>query len=171
MFKFAIAKEAAVPPTEFLALDTRVRFDPGLVPRLIAGHGELNARFATLLCRLHDDPQAAVCAISDCASRLHELRSTEALWLYPVIARGVDYDEDARRQLARLRLVMLALTRRVVRCFDRLLQAMVNGTPTRVAAADLSVVLAEYVQRNEAEIYPLYSLMGMQQNQTAPRAA
>ena len=171
MFKFATAMQAAVPSSEILALDTRVHFDAGLPARLIAEHGELNARFATLLCRLDDDPQAAVCAIRDCASRLHALRRTEALWLYPVIARGLEYDEDARRQLTRLRLVMIALTRRVVRCFDRLLQAIVNGTPTRVAAADTSVVLAEYVQRNEAEIYPLYSLMGMQQSDARHRNA
>ena len=171
MFKFASAMQTSMPSSEILTLDTRVHFDAGLPTRLIAEHGELNARFATLLCRLDDDPQAAVCAIRDCASRLHELRRTEALWLYPVIARGLEYDEDARRQLARLRLVMIALTHRVVRCFDRLLQAIVNGTPTRVAAADTSVVLAEYVQRNEAEIYPLYSLMGMQQSDARQRNA
>lgn len=170
MFKFATAMRA-VPSGKPLALDTRVQFDAGLLARLIAGHGELNARFAALVCRLEDDPQAAVCAIRDCARQLHELRRTEALWLYPVIARGVDSDTDARRQLARLRLVMVALTRRVVRCFERLLQAIVDGTPTRAAADEVSAVLAEYVQRNEAEIYPLYSLMGTQRNYAAPRVA
>ncbi len=164
MFKFATAMQAAVPSSEILALDTRVHFDAGLLARLIAGHGELNARFAALLCRLDDDPQAVVCAIRDCASHLRDLRRTEALWLYPVIARGLEYDDDARRQLARLRLVMVALTRRVVRRFEELLQAILDGTPTRAAANDVSAVLAEYVQRNEAEIYPLYQLMGMQQN-------
>jgi len=170
MFKFGKTLHA-VPPSERLSLDTPVHFDAGLLARLMAGHGELNARFATLLCRLDDDPQAAVCAIRDCASQLHELRRTEALWLYPVIAHGVQYDEDARRQLARLRLVMVALTRRVVRCFDNLLQGIVNATPTQAAAEDVSALLAEYVQRNEAEIYPLYSLMGTRQNHAAPRVA
>jgi hypothetical protein len=170
MFKFAKSMRA-VPSSEMLGLDTRVRFDPELLARLIAGHGELNARFATLLCRLDDDPQAAVGAIRDCAGRLHQLRRTEALWLYPVIAHGVEYDEDARRQLTRLRLVMVALTRRVIRRFESLLQAIINGTPTHAAAEDVSVVLAEYVQRNEAEIYPLYSLMGVRQNHAAPRVA
>jgi hypothetical protein len=170
MFKFAKSMRA-VPSSEMLGLDTRVRFDPELLARLIAGHGELNARFATLLCRLDDDPQAAVGAIRDCAGRLHQLRRTEALWLYPVIAHGVEYDEDARRQLTRLRLVMVALTRRVIRRFESLLQAIINGTPTHAAAEDVSVVLAEYVQRNEAEIYPLYSLMGVRQNHAGPRVA
>jgi hypothetical protein len=32
-------------------------------------------------------------------------------------------------------------------------------------------MLAEYVQRNEAEIYPLYSLMSTRQNQAVPRVA
>jgi hypothetical protein len=171
MFKFASAVQSAVPSGEFLTLDTRVGFDAGLVPRLTAGHGELNARFAALLCRLDHDPQAAVNAIRDCANRLHELRRTEALWLYPVIAHGVEHDEGARRQLAQLRLVMLALTRRLVRRFERLLQAIVSGTPAQAAAEDVSVVLAEYVQRNEAEIYPLYDLTGMPPGQAHQRNA
>ena len=170
MFKFGKTLHA-VSSSERLSLDTPVHFDAGLLARLMAGHGELNARFATLLCRLDDDPQAAVCAIRDCASQLHDLRRTEALWLYPVIAHGVQNDEDARRQLARLRLVMVALTRRVVRRFDNLLQAIISGTPTRAAAEDASVLLAEYVQRNEAEIYPLYKLMGARQNHAVPRVA
>jgi hypothetical protein len=170
MFKFATAMRA-VPSSEMLTLHTRVHFDAGLLARLIAGHGELNARFATLLCRLDDDPQPAVRAIRDCASRLHELRRTEALWLYPVIAHGVEYDEDARRQLTRLRLVMVALTRCLVRRFENLLQAIVNETPTAAAAEGVSVALAEYVRRNETEIYPLYSLMGTRQNGAAPRVA
>lgn len=170
MFKFATAVHS-LPSNKLLALDTRVHFDEGLVPRLMAGHGELNARFATLICRLDDDPQAAVCAIRDCASQLHDLRRTEALWLYPVIARGVEYDEGARRQLARLRLVMVALTRRVVRRLEDLLEAVVSGIPAQAAADEVSALLAEYVQRNEAEIYPLYSLMSRQPNHSAPRVA
>jgi len=170
MFKFATAMRA-VPSSEMLTLHTRVHFDAGLLARLIAGHGELNARFATLLCQLDDDPQAAVFAIRDCASQLHRLRRTEALWLYPVIARGVEHDEDARRQLTRLRLVMVALTRRVVRRFERLLEDIVSGAPIGAAAEDLSVALAEYVQRNEVEIYPLYRLMGMPPSRDAARVA
>ncbi len=171
MFKFATAVQPAVPSSEILTLDTRVRFDAELLPRLTAGHGELNARFAALLCRLDNDPQEAVCAIRDCATRLHELRRTEALWLYPVIAYGVQYDEDARRQLAQLRLVMLSLTRRLVRRFEQLLQAIVSGTPAQAAADDASVVLAEYVRRNEAEIYPLYNLMSMRHSHARERNA
>jgi hypothetical protein len=170
MFKFGKSMQA-VPSSEMLALHTRVQFDEGLLDRLVAGHGDLNARFASLLCRLDDDPQAAVCAIRDCANQLHELRRTEALWLYPVIARGLEYDDDARRQLTRLRLVMVALTRRLVRRLENLLQAIVSEIPTDAVAEDVSTMLAEYVQRNEAEIYPLYSLMSTRQNQAVPRVA
>jgi hypothetical protein len=170
MFEFGKSIQA-VPASETLALHTRVQFDEGLLDRLIAGHGELNARFATLLCRLDDDPQAAVGTIRDCANQLHELRRTEALWLYPVISRGLEHDEDARRQLVRLRLVMVALTRRLVRRFENLLNAIVGGIPTDAVAEDVSTMLAEYVQRNEAEIYPLYNLMSTRQNHAAPRVA
>ncbi|HET7064308.1 MAG TPA: hypothetical protein VFI49_08510 [Rudaea sp.] len=169
MFKFTAMQAAR--SSEFLALDTRVPFDDGLLARLIAGHGELNARFAALLCSLEDDPQAAVCAIRDCASQLHELRRTEALWLYPVIARGVEYDEHARRQLVRLRLVMVALTRRLVRRLEELLQAVVSGSATRAAADEISATLSEYVERNEGEIYPLYRLIGMPLGHATPRVA
>ena len=170
MFKFGKSLQA-VPSSERLSLNTPVHFDAGLLARLMAGHSELNARFATMLCRIDDDPQAAVCAIRDCANQLHELRRTEALWLYPVIAYGVEYDDDARRQLVRLRLVMVALTRRVVRRLENLLDAIVSESPTHAVAEDVSALLAEYVRRNEAEIYPLYNLTSMRQNQAAPRVA
>lgn len=170
MFKLATPMQA-IASNEMLTLQTQVHFNADLVARLIAGNGALNARFATLICRLDDDPQAAACAIRDCASQLRELRRSEALWLYPVIAHGVEYDEDARRQLARLRLVMVALTRRLVRRLEDLLQAVVSGTPIGAAADEVSALRAEYVQRNEAEIYPLYSLVGMHSNHAAPRVA
>ena len=67
--------------------------------------------------------------------------------MYPVIARGLNTMRCAPAA-ARLRLVMIALTRRVVPldgCSGN------RQEPDRVAAADASVVLAEYVQRNEAE--------------------
>ena len=53
MFKFGKSLQA-VPSSERLSLNTPVHFDAGLLARLMAGHSELNARFATMLCRIDE---------------------------------------------------------------------------------------------------------------------
>lgn len=143
-----------------LALDTPVRFDGTLVRRLVAEHGELNQRFAALVRRLDANSEGAEQEVRDCASRLHDLRRTEALWLYPVIARGIARDPVARRQFLQLRLVMLGLARRALRLFDELSIAINKGSQVAPTAEQAGKALAEYRQRNEAEIYPLYDLIG-----------
>ena len=166
MFKFADAKRTIgellqpTPPDTALTLDTPVQFDASLVDRLVAEHGELNTRFAALLGHLHDDPLAGRFRFSACADQLHELRRSEALWLYPIIARGIARDPVGRKQFLQLRLAMLGLARRVLRRFDELAQAVRRGTEIDPAADLVSKALGEYRQRNEADIYPLYNLIG-----------
>lgn len=159
------------PVSTALTFHTPVQFDSTLIRRLIDAHGALNAHFASLVCRLGDEPESAISAIRECARRLHELRRTEALWLYPVIARGVENDAAARRELVQLRLVMLTLVRRVLRRFDELLQAVTQGAPTVPLAEQVSAALAEYVRRNEAEIYPLYDIVSLRNSQRAYASA
>ena len=145
-----------------LSFDTPVRFDAALAARLIAGHGELSIRFGALIRRLDGEPEGIGREIRDCSIRLHGLRRTEALWLYPVLARGVLRDGVARRQFMRLRLVMLGLARRVLRQFDDLAEAVQEGRETAQIADAAVKALAEYRARNEAEIYPLYDFIGRQ---------
>ena len=152
-----------------LALDSPVQFDRTLVGRLVAAHEALNARFAQLLCLLDSNPVAAANATEECAVRLHELRRMEAIWLYPVIARGVDGDAAARMQLMRLRMVLLTLARRTMRQLDELMQAIRSGAQPKSAAERVSTPLAEYLRRSAFEVYPLYSLVGS--NVAGTRAA
>lgn len=169
MFKFVRDKQAGGEAKgsgapDSITLDTPVRFDGRLVVRLVTEHSELNRRFAALIRRLDGDPNIIEREVRDCAALLHRLRRTEALWLYPIIARGVARDPVARRQFVQLRLSMLGLARRALRQFDDLAVALRRGTELE-AAADLAArALGEYRMRNEAEIYPLYDFIGRQRH-------
>jgi hypothetical protein len=149
----------AGPSGVALTWNTPVQFDATLVTRLIDEHRELSARFAQIVSHLDKVPAVAEHTVRECAERLHELRRTEALWLYPVIARGFAPDPIARRLVWQSRLVMLGLARRVLRRFDELVRAIRNGTEIGIAADHVAKALAEYQRRNEEEMYPLYALM------------
>jgi len=153
-----------------LTFTTPVRFDAELIPRLLVATGSLNSHFAAMLCRLEDDADASIAALTNCADELHALRQTEALWLYPVIARSVEVDHHARRQLAHLRLTMLTLARRALRRFEDLLQALRNGENVAAAAENATAAWSDYLRRNQSEIYPLYEIAG-RQRETGARAA
>lgn len=153
-----------------LSLNTPVHFDPALVTRLISQQDALSAHFAALVAELGKDPEASERAVRECADQLHELRRSEALWLYPVIARGFAPDPIARRLVWQSRLVMLGLARRVLRRFDELARAIRSGTEVTSAAEHATTALTEYQRRNEAEMYPLYNLMERLSSVTA-RAA
>jgi hypothetical protein len=142
-----------------LTWNTPVQFDATLVARLIDEHRELNARFSQVVSHLDKVPAVAEHAVRECADQLHELRRMEALWLYPVIARGFAPDPIARRLVWQSRLVMLGLARRVLRRFDELIRAIRTGNEVSIAADHVTKALAEYQRRNEAEMYPLYNLM------------
>lgn len=141
-----------------LTWNTPVQYDPALVPQLIADYAALNARFDALAGAVPGDREAAATQVLACADDLHKLRHTEALRLYPVIARGVSPDPVARRLFWQSRLVMLGLARRLFRRFDELARAIRGDSAVAAALEHAGRALAEYRQRNEAEIYPLYAL-------------
>jgi hypothetical protein len=143
-----------------LSLQTKVRYEPGLLPRLVRDYDELESRFTLLRAEVRDDPRLAELAGQNCAARLHELRRREALWLYPVIACAIADDVDARRQFLQLRLAMLGLARRLLRRFDQLAGAVHDGGDLPALLDEIGDELTEYRNRNESEIFPLYELMG-----------
>jgi hypothetical protein len=167
MFNLAQAMQAiddalATKTEGVTALDwnTKVPFDPALVGHLVGRYRELNAQFEGLVYRLESDPISAEHAVRECAESLHKLRHEESLRLYPVIARGLSSDPITRRLFWQSRLVMLGLARRVFRRFDELARAIRSKTELANAADHAAKGLAEYRRRNEAEMYPLYDLIG-----------
>jgi hypothetical protein len=66
---------------------------------------------------------------------------------------------------------MLGLARRTLRASDELLHAVGEGIDTKHAVAEARRALAEYRQRNEGEIYPLYQLMGTTRRADGMRVA
>jgi hypothetical protein len=147
------------PPDPALSWDTRVQFDPGLVARLGGEYAALSRRVAALAADVGGDAKIAAAHLQECAACLHDLRRTEALWLYPVIASGIADDAEARRQFLQLRLTMLGRARRILRRIDELAKAALEGAGTSADLAGLGAELEEYRRRNEAEIFPLYTLM------------
>jgi hypothetical protein len=166
MFKLSRAMQAidevmsANPEGLALTWNTPVQFDPSLVLDLVAQYDDLSGRFDMLKARLDADPSLAERATLECADRLHRLRHTESLKLYPVIARALSTDPIARRLFWQSRLVTLGLARRVLRRFDELARAIRVRNDVPAAAEHVANALAEYRRRNEATMYPLYNAVG-----------
>lgn len=148
-----------------------VTFDRALVPRLMALHETLNAKFAHLVCALDTDRPDAAKALAACVDQLHDLRRIETVSLYPVIGRGIDADPAARSQLMQLRMVLLAQFRHLLRLFDDLARAIDAGSYARLEAERVSQPLADYLRRCEFEVYPLYALVDGRIARFAARAA
>lgn len=146
-----------------VALHTQLHFDAELVRRLLAEHRELNARFASLVSQFGSDPRASEGGIRDCARQFVELRRTESVRLYPVIDRAIEGDEEAQRQFGQLRLLMLSSARRAVRRMEDLAETICREGDVNAAADLVAESLAEYWQRNRAQIYPLYELLARSQ--------
>ena len=154
-----------------VALHSPLHFDANLVPHLIAEHRELNARFAALVSRFGADPDVVEKAVRDCAARFVELRRVESTRLYPVVARAIQSDDEALRQFGQLRLVMLGTARRALRLFEELAEAIRIERDANAAADRVAEALAEYWQRNQAQIYPLYELLAVSQRREAAMGA
>jgi len=146
-------------PSEMaLTWNTRVQFDHELIPHLVADYTALNQRFDALATRIETEKAAAAELVAACAEELHRLRHTEALRLYPVIARALSADPVARRLFWQSRLVMLGIARRIFRRLDELARALRNDAGIPIAVEHAAKAFVEYRQRNETEIYPLYRL-------------
>jgi len=166
MFNLAQAMQAidealSAKPDGALNWNTKVQFDPALVGQLVAQYRALNEHFESLLGKLEGDTHTAEREVRDCADELHKLRHTEALRLYPVIARGLSSDPITRRLFWQSRLVMLGHARRVLRRFEELSRAIRLRSEIPAAAEHVAKALAEYRKRNETEMYPLYDLIGL----------
>jgi hypothetical protein len=157
----AIDDESNAKPSD-LALpgNTPAQFDAGLVAQLISQYDELHATFRAAMSHLESEPDAAERMTRECAEQLLKLRHIEAIRLYPVIGRSIWPDPVARRLFWQSRLVMLGLARRVLRRFDDLTRSMRGGIVSATAVDHFSKALADYRQRNETEIYPLYLMAG-----------
>ena len=168
----AIDDESNAKPSD-LALpgNTPAQFDAALVANLSAQYGELDATFKAAVTQLKTDPDAAERMTRECAEQLLKLRHIEAIRLYPVIGRSIWPDPVARRLFWQSRLVMLGLARRVLRRFEDVTRAMRGGAVSDTAVDHFIKALAEYRQRNETEIYPLYVMAGRRAATTGSSAA
>lgn len=140
--------------------NTTAQFDAGLIAQLSSSYEQLNATFQAAIGRFATDPDSAEPMLGECAEQLLKLRHIEAIRLYPVIGRSIWPDPVARRLFWQSRLVMLGMARRVLRRFEDVTKSIRSGAMSDIAVDHFVKALAEYRQRNEAEIYPLYALAG-----------
>jgi len=160
----SLSDRAQAPSSEAISWRTPVRFDPTLLKRLIDGHESLQTRVGTLADVFRGNRAEAWRIAHECAAQLHDLRRAEALWLYPVLARGLAADTSVWRQLVKLRFVMNGCARRVLRSLDELGSAARQSADIGQPVGAVLKEFAEYRRRNETELYALYDLMD-------PRAA
>jgi len=168
----AIDDESNAKPSD-LAFpgNTPTQFDAGLVTQLTVQYDELDAMFRTAVSQFESDPDTSERTMRECAEQLLKLRHIEAIRLYPIIGRSIWPDPVARRLFWQSRLVMLGLARRVLRRFEDVTRSMRAGAVTSAGADHFVKALAEYRQRNETEIYPLYGLAGRRGATTGSSAA
>jgi hypothetical protein len=155
---------------ETLTWYTPVRFDAGVLKRLLDQHDTIDARVASLPNRFRRDREDAWRATHACAGQLHEVRRQEAMWVYPVIAHGLANDPAARRRLLSLRFGMNGLARRVLRDIEALAQATRQAADITGPVDSVTDALREYRQRNESELYTLYCLMDPHQSRALGKA-
>jgi hypothetical protein len=144
---------------EALTWHTPVRFDSGMLKRLIEQHLLLAARLDSLPERYTRNREDAWRGALACASLMRDLRRQEAMWIYPVIAHGIANDAKARRRLLNLRFQMNGLARRTLRQFEDLAVAARQANDFTAGVATAANCLREYRARNESELYTLYCLM------------
>ena len=137
-----------------------LQFERTLVPRLIAAHHALNARFGNLIGLIEHDPTASIAEVEECSRLFAAVRHIETSGLYTLLAQIVKGDAAARGELMELRLIALMLARRLQRCFDELVQALRAEVLGADAASRVSVALANYARHAEHAVYPLYELIG-----------
>lgn len=143
------------------------RYEPTLVPRLVAAQKTLISRFEELLPAIERNPGASGAAIDECARQFTAVRHIETVWLYPIVAQVADADADTRGQFAELRLVGLILARRVLRSFDELTQSIRAEVLAADAALRVARALAKYANHSERVVYPLYELIGSERRDVA----
>ena len=138
------------------------KFERALVPRLVAAHQALNARFAGLIGLIERDPTAGIAEVEECSRLFAAVRHIETSGLYALLAQVVKSDSAARSELLELRLIALMLGRRLQRCFDELMQALRAEVLVADAAGRVSIALANYARHAQYAVYPLYELVGTQ---------
>lgn len=147
-----------------------LKFEPMLVPRLRAAQAALNSRFTELAPAILHDPAATARTIEECARQFAAIRHIETIWLHPVLAHAVAGDPGARGQFMELRLIGLMLARRLLRCFDELLQAVRAEVYVADTTAQVAAALGRYTRHSDQALYPLYEVIG-EQHQEATQVA
>ena len=138
---------------------TPLRHDPGLIDELRRANRELMMSYSVALhAGRRGSFEAAALAITRCARQLHDVQRTEALRLYPTIARRTVDDPDGAAAVASLRREANALARHFIRLVEGLFSRARPGMPPEPLLDEARGVLQRYLDEKESRLYRFYAL-------------
>lgn len=136
-----------------------LRHDPRLIDELKRANREAMMSYSVALhAGRRGSFDAAALAISRCARQLHDVQRTEALRLYPTIARRMANDPEGAAAVAALRRDANALVRHFMRLVEGLFSRARPGMPSEELIADARSVLQKYLAEKESRLYRVYAL-------------
>lgn len=136
---------------------SQLAYDPGLVERLVAANDRLRAAFARVVETCRGTGANLPAAAADCARELQALNRTEALRLYPAIARRYAAQPAALDAFTRRRLAVYGHGRRLLRFLEGAVARGGADASELRAALDC---LQRYVAEKQAQLYTLYLALG-----------
>ncbi|MBA8883420.1 hypothetical protein [Dokdonella fugitiva] len=135
------------------------RHDPGLIEELRrANRGLMMSYSVALHAGRRGSFEAAALAISRCVRQLHEVQRTEALRLYPTIARRLADDVEGAATVTSLRREANALARHFMRLVEGLFSRGRPGMPPAALVDEARAVLQRYLDEKESRLYRFYAL-------------
>ncbi|MGN6518741.1 MAG: hypothetical protein ACTHK2_04870 [Dokdonella sp.] len=136
-----------------------LRHDPALVDELRRSNRELLMSYAVALhAGRRGSLGAAALANARCARQLHDVQRTEALRLYPTIARRMADDPEGAATVTSLRREANALARHFLRLTEGLFSRARPGMPPDSIVDEARAVLQRYLDEKETRLYRFYAL-------------
>ncbi|HEU4664002.1 MAG TPA: hypothetical protein VFS55_08225 [Dokdonella sp.] len=150
---------AGTVPAAADAWTTSLRHDPRLIDELRRANREAMMSYSVALhAARRGSFEAAALAISRCARQLHDVQRTEALRLYPTIARRMAGDPEGAAAVAALRRDANALVRHFMRLVEGLFSRARPGMPSEALIEEARAVLQRYLVEKESHLYRFYAL-------------
>jgi hypothetical protein len=138
---------------------TPLRYEPGLLDRLRRANRELVMSYSVALhAGRRGSREAAALAITRCARQLHDVQRTEALKLYPTIARHMADDPEGAAAVTLLRREANALARHFLRLVEGLFSRTRPGMPPDSLVDEAQNALQRYLAEKETHLYRFYAL-------------
>lgn len=138
----------------------RMAYDPGLTERLVQGHRHLRTLFEQVAQAAEAEDEAAFRAgVHQCEQALESHFTTEKEQLYAYLRQVAQNDPELAQKVAHYDRELGNIGRNIQTFLGDYIHhpaPVLNFEIARLDLRDLRALLRERVQREEAELYPLY---------------